>query len=223
MCDASFRTFSILFFNRRPWLEAAARLQKHYFFVFEDGTTSHTDIWRPTVDLLWFKMSCQDEEEDEKDGWTEVINLQNHAQLKSQQNSQHFWSLEDPENYKNIHQAALNKSALFGSVLQTFVKQLLLAWMQSKYRTRLTDEHVHDSIRVNLSGYTSAYTWWTPCSASPLTDCNKEWMHLFDHKCHKMLVRWWLRTCMWILSEVLTMWAIIICETFSFSWTLMWS
>ena len=28
----------------------------------------------------------------------EVINLQNNVQLKSQQNSQHFWSLVDPEN-----------------------------------------------------------------------------------------------------------------------------
>ena len=56
----------------------------------------------------------------------EVINLQNHVQLKSQQNSQHFWSLVDPEHYKNIHQAALQLSALFGSVLHTFVKQLFL-------------------------------------------------------------------------------------------------
>ena len=45
----------------------------------------------------------------------EVINLQNHIQLKSQQHSQHFWSLVDPESYKNIHQAALKASALFGS------------------------------------------------------------------------------------------------------------
>ena len=50
----------------------------------------------------------------------EVINLQNNVQLKSQQNSQHFWSLVDPENYKNSHQAALKMSALFGSVLHTF-------------------------------------------------------------------------------------------------------
>ena len=37
---------SVSFFNRRPLLEAEARLQKHSFLVFEDGTISQTDIER---------------------------------------------------------------------------------------------------------------------------------------------------------------------------------
>ena len=103
----------------------------------------------------------------------EVINLKNHVQLKSQQNSQHFWTLVDPENDKNIHQAALNMSALFGSTYLCEAASSDMNVMKSKYRTRLTDGHLSDSIRVNLSGYTQAYTS-TPCSAIHLTDCKKE-------------------------------------------------
>jgi len=83
----------------------------------------------------------------------EVINLQ-----KSQQLSQHFWSLVELDNYENFHQAALKMSALFGS---TYLCESAFSYMnvlKSKLRTRLTDEHLNDSIRVNLSGYTSAYT-----------------------------------------------------------------
>lgn len=46
----------------------------------------------------------------------EVVTLQNNVQLKSQQHSKHFWNLVDPDNYKNLHQAALKMSALFGSI-----------------------------------------------------------------------------------------------------------
>ena len=83
--------------------------------------------------------------------------LQNNVQLKSQQNSQHFWSLVDPENYKNIHQAALKMSALFGSTYLCEAAFSDMNVMTSKYRTRLIDEHLNDSIRVNLRGYTPAY------------------------------------------------------------------
>lgn len=45
----------------------------------------------------------------------EVIYLSNNVQLKSQQHSLLFCSLVEPDNYKNLHQAALKISALFGS------------------------------------------------------------------------------------------------------------
>lgn len=87
----------------------------------------------------------------------EIINLQNDIQLQSQQNAQHFWRLVDPENYKNIHQAALKVSSLFGS---TYLCESAFSDMnaiKSKFRTRLTDEHLNEAIRVNLSGYTPAF------------------------------------------------------------------
>lgn len=42
----------------------------------------------------------------------EIINLQNDVQLKSEQHSQHFWSL-DPDHYTIFHQAGLKVAALF--------------------------------------------------------------------------------------------------------------
>lgn len=81
----------------------------------------------------------------------EIVTLKNNVQLKSQQHSQHFWSLLDPDNYKNLHQAALKMSALFGS---TYLCESAFSDMniiKSKFRTRLTDDHLNDSIRVNLS------------------------------------------------------------------------
>lgn len=42
----------------------------------------------------------------------ELLNLQNYVQLKSQQHAQHFWSLVEPENYKNLCQAALKLHCL---------------------------------------------------------------------------------------------------------------
>ena len=83
----------------------------------------------------------------------EVINLQNNAQLKSQQHSQHFLSLVEPDNYENLHQAALKMSALLGSTYlceSTFSDMNVI---QNK-----TDSHLNDSIKVNLSGYTPQYT-----------------------------------------------------------------
>ncbi|KAK0142715.1 General transcription factor II-I repeat domain-containing protein 2A [Merluccius polli] len=86
----------------------------------------------------------------------EVINLQNNVQLKSQQHSQHFWSLVEPDNYENLHQAALKMCALFGSTYLCESAFSDMNVLKSKLRTRLTDEHLNDSIRVNLSGYTPA-------------------------------------------------------------------
>ncbi|CAL9688304.1 unnamed protein product [Knipowitschia caucasica] len=88
----------------------------------------------------------------------EVINLQNNVQLKSQQSSGHFWSLVDPNDFKNLNEVALKVSALFGS---TYLCESAFSDMnaiKSKYRTRLTDQHLNDSIRVNLSSYTPQYS-----------------------------------------------------------------
>lgn len=54
----------------------------------------------------------------------EVINLQNHIQMKPQQHSQHFRSLVDPENDKNLHR--LPSKHLLYLDLQSFVKQRFL-------------------------------------------------------------------------------------------------
>ncbi|CAB4064544.1 ICK [Lepeophtheirus salmonis] len=78
-------------------------------------------------------------------------------ELMSQQHSLHFWSLVDPENYKGIHQARLKISALFGLVYLCEAAFSDMNVIKSKFRTRLTNEHFNECIRVNLRAYTPAY------------------------------------------------------------------
>lgn len=88
----------------------------------------------------------------------EVISIQN-MELKSQQlpqHSQHFWSLIEPDDYKDLHHAALKSAALFGL---TYLSESASSDMSViKPRTRLTDEHLNDSIRVNQRRYIPAYS-----------------------------------------------------------------
>lgn len=87
----------------------------------------------------------------------EIIALQNDVLLHAQQHSEHFWTLVDTENYKNINKVALKISALFGSTYLCESGFSDMNGIKSKFRTRLLDEHLDDSIRVNLSKYTPAY------------------------------------------------------------------
>lgn len=66
----------------------------------------------------------------------EVINLQNNWQLKSQPHSQHFWSLVEPDNYKNLHQAALKLSALLAS---RYLREPAFPHMNVEIKVQLTD------------------------------------------------------------------------------------
>jgi len=88
----------------------------------------------------------------------EIINLQNDIRLKAHQMDKDFWKLLDPEKFKNIQTAALKLSCLFGSTYRCESAFSDMNFIKSKFRTRLTDEHLNDSIRVNLSGYTPQYS-----------------------------------------------------------------
>ena len=89
----------------------------------------------------------------------ELLNLQNDVQFESQQHVQHFLSLVEPENYNNLCQAALKIAALFGS------KYLCESAFSNMYviKSRLTDEHLKDYIRVNLNVYIPAYSCELSC------------------------------------------------------------
>ena len=88
----------------------------------------------------------------------EVINLQNHVQLKSQQHSTFLEPCRPRKLEEHSPSSTHTISGLFGS---TYLFEAAFSDMNvitSKFRTRLTDEHLNDCIRVNLSAYTPAYT-----------------------------------------------------------------
>ncbi|XP_078529378.1 general transcription factor II-I repeat domain-containing protein 2B-like [Lissotriton helveticus] len=84
----------------------------------------------------------------------EIVTFQNDIELKSRQSDINFWSLVDAEKFKNIHTAALKLFSLFGSTYLGESAFSDMNFIKSMFRTRLTDEHLNDSIGVALSSYT---------------------------------------------------------------------
>uniref|UniRef100_A0AAQ5Y107 HAT C-terminal dimerisation domain-containing protein n=1 Tax=Amphiprion ocellaris TaxID=80972 RepID=A0AAQ5Y107_AMPOC len=161
MCETHAEPASL---NVSKYCDLLARLEREFcdrFGDFEKVEPCVTFVANPfmCVDItdLSAQMAdvfCVDPTETE----IEIINMQNNVHLKSQQQSSHFWSLVEPDSYKNLNQVALKMSALFGS---TYLCESAFSDMniiKSKFRTKLTDEHLSDCIRVNLSGYTPQYT-----------------------------------------------------------------
>ncbi|XP_078512536.1 general transcription factor II-I repeat domain-containing protein 2-like [Lissotriton helveticus] len=88
----------------------------------------------------------------------EIVTLQNDIELKARQSDVNFWSLVDAEKYKNIRTVAMKLLSLFGSTYLCESAFSVMNFVQSKFLTRLTDEHLNDYIRVALSGYTPDYS-----------------------------------------------------------------
>ncbi|XP_069077106.1 general transcription factor II-I repeat domain-containing protein 2-like [Pleurodeles waltl] len=87
----------------------------------------------------------------------EIVTLQNDIELKARQSDINFWSRVDAEKYRNIRTAAMKLFSLFGSTYLCESTFSDMNFVKSKLRTRLTDDHLNDCIRVALSGYTPDY------------------------------------------------------------------
>lgn len=147
----------------RPWQEFADR-----FTDFDKLEHRVKFMANPFMDLDISEISGQMPElfcVDPVEMVTEVINLQTNVQLKSQQHSEDFWNILEPNKQKNkkkikLHKAALKMSALFGSAYLCDPAFSDMNILKTNFRTRLTNEHLNDSIsvRVNLSGYTQSFS-----------------------------------------------------------------
>lgn len=87
----------------------------------------------------------------------EILTLQSDINLKAHQGATEFWKLVDPEKYVNISTAAMKVACLFGSTYLCESAFSDMYFIKNKHRTRLTDGHLEDSIRVTVSGYTPDY------------------------------------------------------------------
>ncbi|XP_069486307.1 general transcription factor II-I repeat domain-containing protein 2-like [Ambystoma mexicanum] len=87
----------------------------------------------------------------------EIVSLQGDILLKSRQSHTNFWSLVDHKEHSNICTAALKVTSLFGSTYLCESAFSDMNFIKSKFRTRLTDEHLSDSIQVAVSSYTPDY------------------------------------------------------------------
>ncbi len=88
----------------------------------------------------------------------EIITLQNDLYLKAHLSNPNFWNLVDMEKYKSICTAAMKVACLFGSTYLCESAFSNMNFIKNKHRTRLTDSHLQESLRVAVSNYTPEYS-----------------------------------------------------------------
>ncbi len=87
----------------------------------------------------------------------EIIVLQNDIELKARSRDSDFWGLVNRQKFPLLTACALKVNAYFGS---TYLCEMAFSQMKiikSKYRSRLTDRHLTDCLRLAVSSYEPNY------------------------------------------------------------------
>jgi len=73
----------------------------------------------------------------------EIIDLQEDVSLKQYRSAstEEFWAKDATDKYSNCKQLAINLATMFGST----------NFLKNKYRTKLTDSHLEDILRISCS------------------------------------------------------------------------
>lgn len=90
----------------------------------------------------------------------EVLLLQNDIILKarSSEPKNNFWSLMDEVKYPNLKQVAFHLTSFFGSTYLCESAFSTMKIIKTKYRSRLTDDHLESSTRLAVSNYIPRYS-----------------------------------------------------------------
>ncbi|KAL7980021.1 hypothetical protein Chor_001289 [Crotalus horridus] len=87
----------------------------------------------------------------------EIVGLQNDILLKSNSSHANFWNLVDAQKFPLLRKAAAKIKSYFGSTYQCESVFSTRRFIKSKNRTRMTDKHLDDCLRVAISSYTPNY------------------------------------------------------------------
>ncbi|XP_063730588.1 general transcription factor II-I repeat domain-containing protein 2A-like [Eleginops maclovinus] len=87
----------------------------------------------------------------------EIVTLQNDIRLKAHQAAANFWGLVDTEKYSGLCTAAMKVASLFGSTYLCESAFSDMNFIKNEHRTRLTDAHLQDSLRLAVSNYSPDY------------------------------------------------------------------
>ena len=87
----------------------------------------------------------------------EILTLQNDINLKAHQSAPNFWCLVDKEKYSGVCTAAMKIASFFGSTYLCESAFSNMNFIKNKHRTRLTDAHLQDSLRIAVSNYLPDY------------------------------------------------------------------
>ncbi|KAL4088764.1 hypothetical protein QTP88_023848 [Uroleucon formosanum] len=87
----------------------------------------------------------------------EMINMRCNVYLKARSSENNFWHLVSKEEFPNLRQCAESVYSCFGSTYLCESAFSYLLQTKSKARSRLTDMHSEDSLRLALSSYTPEF------------------------------------------------------------------
>lgn len=88
----------------------------------------------------------------------EIVTLQNDLHLKANQAAPNFWCLADTEKYSGVCTATMKVASMFGSTYLCESAFSVMNFIKNKHRTRLTDAHLQESLRVAVSTYVPDYS-----------------------------------------------------------------
>lgn len=88
----------------------------------------------------------------------QILTIQNDLHLKAHLGNRNLWNLLDTEKYKIVCTAAMKVGCLFGSTYLCESAISNMNFIKNKFRTRLTDSHLRESLRVAVSNYTPEYS-----------------------------------------------------------------
>ncbi|QQP51169.1 General transcription factor II-I repeat domain-containing protein 2A, partial [Caligus rogercresseyi] len=98
----------------------------------------------------------------------EIVTLQNDIHLKAHKATENFWGLVDIERFSGLCTAAMKVTSLFGSTYLCESSLSDMNYIKNKHRTRLTDTHLQDSLRIAVSSYSQiTMHWWPACNVRP--------------------------------------------------------
>ena len=84
----------------------------------------------------------------------EIIMLQSHLQLRSKANHPEFWTLVVVEKFPLLKEVYQRLRSCFGSTYMCESGFSTMKILKSKYRSRLTDSHLNDCMRMAVTNYT---------------------------------------------------------------------
>jgi len=83
----------------------------------------------------------------------EIIDLQEDVSLQMYKtvSTEEFWAKHVPEKYENCKKLAINLATMFGSTYVCETSFSKMNFLKNKYRSRLTDAHLEDTLRICCS------------------------------------------------------------------------
>jgi 17beta-estradiol 17-dehydrogenase/3beta-hydroxysteroid 3-dehydrogenase/mitotic-spindle organizing protein 1 len=83
----------------------------------------------------------------------EIIDLQEDVSLKQYRSAstEEFWAKDAIDKYSNCKQLAINLATMFGSTYICEASFSKINFLKNKYRTKLTDSHLEDTLHISCS------------------------------------------------------------------------